>query len=418
MRVLWFTVTSGNYQSLQKNAYDGGGWIRSLQSAVSERKDLKLGIAFHKENEPTKVVTDRVIYYPLAYPKKLFSEKIIDVLKWKDVTIEKRKWKEYVELFNSVVKDFKPDIIEFFGTEFHYGLLAEHIEIPCIVHIQGIITPCLNAYFPPGFSLFNYCLQDWNPHRIYSRYQSYLWYKRQAFREQYIYAHVHNYMGRTKWDKHVTSILNPQAKYFYCGEILRDVFYEEGKRLIPKRLTITSTISSPLYKGYDLILKTAYILKKQLKLDFDWNVYGNIDGWKYQENIVNIKHQDVNVILRGSRSALELKNTILNSTCYFHPSYIDNSSNSVCEAQILGCPVVATNVGGEESLIEHGRTGYLIPANDPYEGAYYIELLYRDVEKNLRIGKNCRNEALIRHDKETIVKELINIYDFIIHDRK
>ena len=33
------------------------------------------------------------------------------------------------------------------------------------------------------------------------------------------------------------------------------------------------------------------------------------------------------------------------SRVYIHPAIIDNSPNSLCEAQIVGCPVIAANVG-------------------------------------------------------------------------
>jgi len=62
----------------------------------------------------------------------------------------------------------------------------------------------------------------------------------------------------------------------------------------------------------------------------------------------------------GSLEVNEMVEAMKISRFMVHPSYIDNSPNSICEAQILGLPVVATNVGGVESLIENGKTGLLI----------------------------------------------------------
>ena len=45
----------------------------------------------------------------------------------------------------------------------------------------------------------------------------------------------------------------------------------------------------------------------------------------------------------------------------FHSSYIENSPNSVGEAQMVGVPVVASRVGGTDSMVEHGKTGFMYP---------------------------------------------------------
>lgn len=163
----------------------------------------------------------------------------------------------------------------------------------------------------------------------------------------------------------------------------------------------------------DLILKTAQILKDELNYEFEWKIYGNVT-FNFVEHVVGIEHKDVNIIQCGVATPQELKNVILNSTVYVHPSYIDNSPNSLCEAQILGCPVVATNVGGVSSLIENERTGYLVPANDPYQLAFIIKELYTDVKKNRILGDAAKEVALKRHDKSKIVNNLISIYHQII----
>ena len=220
-------------------------------------------------------------------------------------------------------------------------------------------------------------------------------------------------IGRTEWDKQAAKLLSPTAQYHYGGEILRDVFYEESKRVIPKKLIISTTISFPTYKGYDVILKVANILKNELNLDFDWNVYGNIDPC-FMEKITGLKHADVNVKLCGVASPQKLRDELLNSTLYFHSSYVENSPNSVCEAQILGIPVVASRVGGTDSLVEHGKTGFLYPVTDPYMAAYYIKYLVDNPKENVAIGNAAKQVATVRHNKKKIVDELMETYQEMI----
>lgn len=413
MRVLWFTNTPSLYKC-KGTGYNGGGWITSLQKEIAISTDIALGISFLLENEPTKAIEDKVCYYPISSPWTSTFSKIkhqIDLIK-------KFSIKECIPLINKmlwVIDDFKPDIIEVFGSEQYWGLIAKYTNKPVILHIQGILNPYNNAFLPPGVSLCNYI---WSPKSIggiVNKYKSYRFWKNSCEREIKIIKGVKHFIGRTEWDERVTKVMNPICKYYYGSEILRDTFYKPSKRELPQNLTIVSTISSPLFKGFDLILKTAKLLKDTYKVEFAWKVFGNVSS-QYIEKKIKINNDDVNIQLLGVQDAETIKEEILHATCYFHSSYIDNSPNSICEAQILGCPVISTNVGGISSLIENEQNGYLIPANDPYQATFLIKQLYEDTKLNIEIGENARKTALLRHDKHNIVMELISIYKRLLEE--
>ena len=95
---------------------------------------------------------------------------------------------------------------------------------------------------------------------------------------------------------------------------------------------------------------------------------------------------------------------------YVHPSYIDNSPNSVCEAQLLGAAVVATNVGGVPSLIEDGVNGFLVRSGNPEEIAERVVAMYRNKTLLRRVGHQARDMALARHDRQAITRELLSVY--------
>ncbi len=67
-----------------------------------------------------------------------------------------------------------------------------------------------------------------------------------------------------------------------------------------------------------------------------------------------------------------------NYDIFINTSDIDNTPVSVIEAMALGLPVVSTNVGGIPYLIEEGRTGLLVPPNDPEAMAGRITGLLQD----------------------------------------
>lgn len=415
MRILWITATAGNYQSPHScgGGYNGGGWISSMQNELAKCDDIKLGIAFCRNGEPAKVEQDGVVYYPIPHHTKSKKDKILDLFKLNDATRDEVLWPYYEHKFIEVIEDFKPDVIHIFGSELYHGLAARVAgNIPMVLHIQGLLSLSIYILLPPGFSRREYIMSGKGLKGKFHHLQYLAYWKRSAYREKAILNAVPYVIGRTDWDRQAMVVLNPKAKYYYGGEILRDVFYEARKRQFPNVPTITTTISFPTYKGYDVILKVAYILKNELHLKFQWNVYGNINP-EFIEKHLGLRHQDLNINLCGVASAETLCNALLSSTMYFHSSYIENSPNSVGEAQMVGVPVVASRVGGTDSMVEHGKTGFLYPVTDPYMAAYYIKRLIDNKEENMAIGKKAREIALVRHDKKQIVKELLDVYEQI-----
>lgn len=411
MKVLWFTNTPSRYASF--GGYNGGGWIYSLEEEISKRDDIELGIAFFMNEQPKKVEKNGVTYYPIEDP---FSISHLTKIKSFFVSqhVKESIWlKNYIKIIN----DYAPDIIEIFGSEQSFGQVSQYVNVPVVLHIQGILTPYFNAFLPPFISLHNYVWEDYNPWHAFKRYKGYESFCRNGARERKIISSVKNFIGRTEWDKRITRLYHPNARYFYGSEILRNIFYEQKERTLPEKATFVTTISSPLYKGYDVVLKTAKLLKERDNFNFVWQIYGNINP-HYIERKTGIRHEDVNVIFMGVATAKQLRDTLLQATAYLHLSYIDNSPNSLCEAQILGLPVIAANVGGVSSLIKEGETGFLVPANDPYQTAYLAIKLSSDLSLNVGIGKRAQFVARQRHDKQSIVKGLVNIYHSIINEEQ
>lgn len=415
MRVLWIATPACNYipKGYSDKGYNGGGWISSLQSEVAKDGDIQLGIAFCKDGEPWKVEQKGVTYYIVPNHRKPFKDKILDLWHSQDPRRDEVLWPYYESQFQKIIEDFQPDVIEIFGSELYQQLSAHVVgSIPTVLHIQGLLSHDIYILLPPGLSKWRFIRSGKGIRGKFAHYQYLCYWRRSVWREKSILRSVSHVIGRTAWDRQALAELNPKAEYHYGGEILRDVFYQECQREIPARPVIVSTISGAPYKGYDVILKVADILKNELHMDFEWKVYGIKDS-QLMEKITGIRHNDVSVQLCGVASADTIHDALLHCTLYLHPSYIENSPNSVCEAQLTGIPVVASRVGGTASLVEHGKTGYLYPVTDPYMAAYYIHRLISNREENIQMGKESRRTALIRHDKETIASALIKLYQVI-----
>ena len=395
MRVLWFSPTPSLYSSYS-NSHNGGGWISSLEQIVRSVNDISLGVAFKLDGQKPKNIIDDVTYY------------CIDS---KSNGVQK-----YIE----IIDDFKPDIIQIFGSENEFGDICSHTDIPVVIHMQGCLPPYHNALFPVGMNKFDFLIgRGLTLRRRFMGWRSEPSFRHRAEREIDTSKACHYFMGRTEWDKALVSLFNPTAKYFHCEEALRDSFLNMDKHWAPSsqdKIKIISVISNPWYKGVDLILKTAKLLKQFTSMNFEWNVFG-VSDIRFYEYKYGIFANNVNVNIRGSVSKEVLVNELCNSSVYVHPSYIDNSPNSVCEAQLIGIPVLATNVGGIPSLVKDGETGFLFPANDPYMLANLIKMVVNDVSLSGKISSAEISVAKARHNPDSIKTTLLNVYNYILNEK-
>ncbi|WP_282124597.1 glycosyltransferase family 4 protein [Algibacter mikhailovii] len=419
MKVLCFTNSSYKYNQ-SKNKYYGAGWIDSLLMLMEKNNSIQLGISFFHEKDGGKVVRQNITYYPTyKEPRKKNRLKTI----WND-------WKGEIEnnnIYDSlalVVADFKPDIIQVFGTEGVYAGIQKYTDTPVLVHIQGVLNPYYNTYFPINQSKWNFLL---NPNYLVDNILgkgpsfSAKRFRKMAQREEEHFKHLKYVSGRTAWDHLVAKISNPDVEYFHVDEILRPIFYEnEIAGAIRKKedtLQLVSTISPTIYKGIDVILKTAKLLTDHTNIKFSWKVIG-LDAshpfTRHYEKSLKIFHKEVNVEFIGIRKSEAFINQLKQSDIFIHPSYIDNSPNSVCEAQILGLPVIACNVGGLSTLISDNETGFLVPSNGIYEIVNCIKNYRDNLSLFKRVGENAREVALKRHNKNKIIEELIDVYKKIV----
>ena len=409
MRVLWLTPGASKYKN-EKLGYYGGGWIESLQTILENCKEIdQLGIAFSHPTDSMKLKKEKISYYPIK--RKRPTNKISKILSnWC-----KTENQEQIQALLPIIEDFHPDLIHIFGTESWFCHAVRMTKIPIVIHIQGLLLPYLNSYNPIGISDFDLIKFRWKDVITGGG----LWHdkkilEKNAKREYLFFKNISYFMGRTNWDKSISGFLSPKSTYFHVDEVLRDAFYSATPWTYNKhkKKIITSTISDKVYKGLDLIIKTASLLVNE-GFDFEWKIIGvenKSNTALLFGNSLNVKYKSLNINLLGIKTSDEIIELLSETTIYVHPSYIDNSPNSLCEAQLMGIPVIATNVGGVSSLIDNFKDGYLVPANDPYLLSSRIVQILNNEAELMEISKYARETAINRHSKENIVDQLIAVY--------
>lgn len=92
------------------------------------------------------------------------------------------------------------------------------------------------------------------------------------------------------------------------------------------------------------------------------------------------------------------------------PSRSEGFSNALIEAMGCRLPCVATDVGGNREVLEHGQTGFLVANEDDRDLATRLICLLDDPSMAIEMGR--RGEAVIhsRFTAEAMIRNLMEIY--------
>ena len=93
------------------------------------------------------------------------------------------------------------------------------------------------------------------------------------------------------------------------------------------------------------------------------------------------------------------------------PSLNEGISNTVLEAMASGLPVVATEVGGNPELIQSGRTGELVPADDVEAFSKALARYAADTDRRHRHGEAARQRAVSEFSLDVMVDRYAGLYD-------
>ena len=86
---------------------------------------------------------------------------------------------------------------------------------------------------------------------------------------------------------------------------------------------------------------------------------------------------------------------------------IDMLPRSLLEAQLVGTPVLATDIGGcHEAIVDH-KTGYLVKQGDPGDLCDKIELLLQDKRLSANLGQAGRQHVLTKFDPDQVARDFV-----------
>jgi len=229
-----------------------------------------------------------------------------------------------------------------------------------------------------------------------------------------------NIFGRTLWDRAHSFAINDKAPYFHCSRTLRPAFYQEWDRNEIEDFSLFIGNASNPRKGAHYVIEALQMLKTdfpKIKLCIAglspfpgsrWDIKKKIGYPNYLLRLIK-KHKLLDRIeFTGILTEREMADKLTKTKIFVMPSTIENSPNTLGEAMMLGVPTISAFTGGIAQMGKDEDEILYYRDNDPAYLAYQIRRLFTDSELYEKLSKQGRARALLNHDKNTNLKDLMN----------
>lgn len=424
MRVLWVCniMLPVIAQALSEEYSVREGWLSGILGRVLETqedlKGLELGICF-----PGKPGADLSVRLPLGTNQK----EIACYSFYEDLTAPENYDDRMEARFGQILADFKPDLVHIFGTEFGHAYACAKVwnkPEKTLLGIQGLCCSIAEHYYAdlPQAVINSVTLRDLLKKDSIRQQQKK--FEKRAQTEEKTISLAGHITGRTAFDRAETNRINPDAQYHFMNETMRGGFYEGCWSLAECRCheIFVSQADYPL-KGFHYLLQAMpAVLEKypDTKIKVAGNSILGTGGFKsrlklpaygkYLRKLIRQYGLEGRVKVLGRMQEEQMKQEYLSAHLFVCPSAVENSPNSVAEAQLLGVPVAAACTGGIPSVVEHEKSGLLFDKGDSGQLAEAILRIFGDDAFAEELSENEKRLAHSQYDGDANFRRLLEIY--------
>lgn len=412
MKILWFT----NIPMPAVNEYFGkdpqgtGGWMGALLELLKNVPEIQLGVATACPQFPDSSFThDGVEYFIVKQKWARLRRQFFPV----------DSNPKYTSKCAEIATVFSPDLVHIHGTERFYGeiMCQGLLHCPVVFSLQGLMDTYSEWYRWFGKLPVGRILSDniFNTLKGQGLLLEYLESKRRAERERRYLRQGKFFFGRTSWDRATVNYYNDDPHYYCINRVLRKPFWLKKWRMTAcSRHRIIFTNARHPRKGTELLLAAA---KRLLPLypDLKLVLIGSLGFGRYRKHLeqtINTLQGAVEIL--GPQNAWQITEELCKANMFISASYIDNSPNSVAEAQLVGTPVVASYTGGVPSLVRDQKTGLLFPTGDVPLLVDCITRIFEDDNLAENLSRQARETAQKRHDPATIISAQVAAYKDVL----
>ena len=160
-------------------------------------------------------------------------------------------------------------------------------------------------------------------------------------------------------------------------------------------------------KGHDILIDAAVQVATRLPDARFWIVGAGPERAKLTARVESHRLGDV-VSFLGHQD--DIAGTLAEADLFVLPSRSESFPNALLEAMAAGLPAVASAVGGVLELVDHGRTGLLVPPGDAGALAGALSRLLTEPALSRAIGRAARAHVEVTYSFERMVAGFESLY--------
>jgi len=164
-------------------------------------------------------------------------------------------------------------------------------------------------------------------------------------------------------------------------------------------------------KGLDILVEAAGIVVREFTQARFWLIGEGPLRNKLQAQIEAL-HLQRHVELLGYRT--DIRQLLSQMHLFALASRSEGTPNSVLEAMLAGRAVVATRAGGTPEVVDHGKTGLLVPPDDPESLAAALCELLRDGPRRDAMGRAGHDRVCAQFSEDVTVAKTEALYAEIL----
>lgn len=168
-------------------------------------------------------------------------------------------------------------------------------------------------------------------------------------------------------------------------------------------------------KGIDILLKAWRILAQEYNRPLKLQIFGRGDHNLFDRMLTDFKIENC---VHFSGFAKDVRKSLLGASLFVLPSRREGLSNSLLEAMSLGMPCIATDISGNQDLIQHNKNGLLVPSEDPEALAGAVVYMLDNPDKARDMGASARKTIEENYDISRIADKYIELYRGLIKNDK
>lgn len=161
-------------------------------------------------------------------------------------------------------------------------------------------------------------------------------------------------------------------------------------------------------KDYETAIRVVAELRKECP-----NVIFNIVGYGELEKQIRmwVRSYGIEDITNIHLNPPHIPQLLDGADIYMSTSLFEGTSNSIMEGMNADLPIVATNVGDNEYLVEHGVNGLLCEVGDFKGISRCLIRLVKDVEERTSMGRQSKQKLQKHYSIEQLGQKYINLIE-------